>query len=384
MHYFRQTLLSEGARKCVFAQIRRVLSCTGFLLGCTAAPVETTTGIEYHPTSSSTTPQPTLATSTGSISSSSDSTTDDTLDSTTSTSQASTTTVPDFGELGRDCNGQIDFLFVINRAHYMEPYWERFHAAFPQFIDNVFETFANYDMHFMAIDGTQGWGVFECVEQCEQTNGTCELVPGFPCDPYLNDTVSECDGVYGAGVVFPAGFGAANHDCGALPGRRFISADQPGALDSVKCIGQMGYGTSTALATASMLEAVKQDSLGWECNGSFIRDDAMLVVVYLEEADGPPCKASGSPGEWAEIIYEAKGGDEDRVMFIGLIEDSASELPTVCPGSGTENYGYCPAEFLHFYIKHRIEGSYCADDYGPYFEAGLKMLENLCDPDIPT
>lgn len=330
------------------------------------------------------TPLPTLVTSTG-VATTTDPTDDSESGASTSSTGPSTTgLIPDFGEQDRDCNGEVDFLFVINRAYYMETYWERFHAAFPKFIDDVFETFASYDMHFMAIDGTQRWGMAPCLEQCELTEGSCAPIgpANYPCEPYFEESITDCDEMFGAGVVFPAGFGAANRDCGALEGRRFISTDQPDAVDAVKCIGQMGYGTSIASATTGMLQAVSHGTPAWQCNGGFLRDDAMLVVVYFEEPDAPTCTPS-PPGEWAEIFKEAKSGNEDRLLFIGLIDDSSSDAPTVCPG-GSGTYGTCPEEFLHYYVKHRIEGSYCADDYSPYFDAGLEMLEALCDPDVPT
>lgn len=359
-----------------------------FLLvfGCAATPTEGSTDVEYFPSSSDDHPQPTFATTTSSLTDSSPTTADTAGESSTATTStvSSTGIVPDFGEGEQSCNGKIDFLFVINRAHYMGPYWNRFHAAFPGFIEDVFETFVNYDMHFMAVDGIQGWGVYDCIEPCKQTNGTCQQIPDFPCDPYLNDTISECDEISGAGVVFPAGVNAANQDCGAIEGRRYIASDQPGAMESVKCIGQMGYGLmgTWAYATTAMLQAVSKGTPAWECNGDFLREDAMLVVVYFEEPDAPKCTPS-PPGEWAAILSEAKGGDEDSLLFIGLIDDSSSDAPTVCPG-GSGAYGTCPEAFLHYYVRHRVEGSYCADDYSPYFAEGLELLEALCDPNIPT
>ncbi len=367
----------------------RVLRIVGFalLVGCTAAPVDGSTGIEFSPTSTGDSPQPTLVTSTTGVDegSTDELTTTDT--SATTSSSSSTTTLPDFGEGEDHCNGKIDFLFVIDRGWYMNKptHWDRFHAAFPKFVDDVFTTFEGFDMHFMAIDGAGGWGFSYCEEPCKEV-GTCDVIPDFPCERYINDEVMGCDSTtHGAGVVFPTGIDSANQDCGALDGRRFIVSDQPNALDAVKCIGQMGYVPESEFTapTRHMLQALTPNTPAWDCNGDFLRDDAMLAVVYLGELQASPCVPS-PPGEWANIVYEAKGGNKDRVMFIGLIDDRSSELPVICPGNGTENYGLCAAAFLHFYVNHRIEGSQCADDYAPYFEDGLEMLAQLCDTNIPT
>lgn len=362
------------------------LGLVALLGGCSAAPTDGSSGIEGAPsTTSGNTPEPTLVTSTTEANSTEQPASTSSGPSSTSSTSSATTALPDFGAGDDFCNGKIDFLFVVNRAHYMEPWWGRFHAALPGFIDRVFDTFDGYDMHFMAIDGIGGWGVSACAEPCQQ-NGSCDEIPGFPCERYIHDSVQGCDlKTHGAGVIFPTGIGAANRDCGPLEGQRYISSQQVDAVDAVKCIGQVGYGLpgEWAYAIGDMLHAVTPKSPAWDCNGDFLRDDAMLVIVLLDQKDAPPC-FSGPPGEWAEIIYGAKGGDKDRVMVIGLLDDSSGEGPTICPGSGSEDYGLCTASFLHHYVKHRIEGSRCAEDYTPYFDAGLDMLGQLCEQDIPT
>lgn len=349
----------------------------------TSSDTSTYVGIQ---TSSDELPQPTLVTSTTGSDAvgSTDESASGSTSSTTTGSPGTTGLIPDFAEGVDHCNGKIDFVFLINRAHGMGLWWDRFHAAFPGFVDEIFETFEGYDMHFMAIDGVGGWGVSECIEPCLES-GVCDEVPGFPCERYINDEVGGCDWqVHGAAVVFPTGIGSANRDCGALEGRRFISSDQPDAIEAVKCIGQMGYSLpgDWTRGTSDMLHALTPHSPAWNCNGDFLRDDAMLAVVYYENDGNPPCHP-GSPGGWAETVYAAKGGDRDRVMFIGIINDYTSEAPTVCPG-GSGSYVLCAANFLHFYVTHKIEGSRCEEDYSPIFDAGLEMLRLLCDQDIPT
>lgn len=350
----------------------------------TSSDTSTYVGIQ---TSSDELPQPTLVTSTtgsDAVGSTEESASGSTSSTSTTGSPGTTGLIPDFAEGVDHCNGKIDFLFMINRGHGMTPWWNRFHAAFPGFVDEIFETFEGYDMHFMAIDGIGLWGVSDCKEPCLEA-GVCEEVPGFPCERYINDEVKGCDSnIQGAGVIFPTGVGSANHDCGALEGRRFISSDQPDAIEAVKCIGQMGNTLPSEVprGTSHMLQALTPHSPGWNCNGDFLRDDAMLAVVYYEDDDSVPCYPAPT-GAWAETVYAAKGGDRDRVMFIGIINDKTSEAPTVCPGA-SGSYVLCAAEFLHFYITHRIEGSRCEEDYGPIFDAGLEMLRLLCDQDIPT
>lgn len=351
---------------------------------CSAAPVETsTTGVLS--TTSSDVPEPTLVTSTTDASTTGGHGSDVTT-STSGTPTTATTEVPDFGEVGPACNGKIDFLFVLDRANYMEPYWQRFHAAFPKFVDDVLGVYSKYDMHFMTVDGKAGWGIKACEDLCQQ-DGTCTPTgpADYPCEPHINGTPGPCEGYYGTGSVFPAGFEAANRDCGAAEGERFISSSHPELADAVKCIGHVGYGKGVARPAADMLEAVSRGSDGWNCNGDFLRDDAMLVVVLFEGSEGlPPCDPT-LPGAWAETLYEAKGFDKDKLLVIGMIYDVTAEGETFCTEQGSGTYEDCSAEFLHFYVKHRVEGSICAESYDPYFEQGLGLLEQLCDPnEVPT
>ncbi len=359
--------------------------CLGFALaavaGCAPTPESTTTDITTFDVDDQTTqPTPTTSTTTGLPDSAT--TTDDT-DATTGTGTVTTTTIPDFGDQELGCNGKIDFLFVIDRASWMEPYWDRFQAAFPPFLDELLATFANFDLHFMAVDATNGWGIGGCDEQCQQNNGSCYPLgpPDYPCDHYTSNPDTECETMGGA-VVAPAGFGSSNRDCGIVGDRRFIVGnEQPDLLDTVKCISQMGYGNSHAAAEVAMLWSIVPGSPPYHCNEGFLRDDAMLVIVFYSgfANDESPM---GPPGKWAEEIYGLKGNDEDKVAIIGIIDDASSENPTVCPG-GSGSYSYTPAAFLHFYVTHKIEGSLCAEDYSPYLDAGLDLVRELCDASIP-
>lgn len=347
------------------------------LTACSAANPETATGIELHPSSGAEVPQPTLVTSTGEPDEPDPATTS--MTSTSSSSSPSTTTeIPDFGDLDKPCNGKIDFIFLIDRAHYMEPFWPRLNAAFPKFIDDVLETYDGFDMRFMTLDTLGGWGLPECESLCAE-NSTCEPFgpADFPCNGYAQ--VTDCDSARGSGVHFPAGFQAANRDCGPIDGGRYVSTTQEGISEKVKCIGQVGYTSSSGWAYSDLAAALTPGTAGALCNGHFLRDDAMLFFLWIERTQaGPPC-SYGPPGAWAETVYNAKNLDKDKVVALGIIDHEPLEDPQ-CWGAAQ-----CSTDFLKFHIKHRIIGSVCAETYVPYFEQSLDLLKSLCDPnDIPT
>lgn len=361
-------------------------------LACAPTTGDATTSTTDPASTSSPTPEPTwITSSTDQLPTDPDPTTTSTTGSQTTSGPGTTTEIPDFGEHGLGCGGKIDFLFVLSRGHLMDKYWSRFWSVFPDFIDDILEGFGNFDMHFMVVDGygsmtsdVSGWGMTECIEPCED-NGTCYPVGPheYPCDAY-DEGVHETCGMKGAGIVFPAGFEAANHDCGVVGSQRFVSSrEQPDAATTVKCISQVGHGLSHARPIVSMLWAADPNKKPAACNQGFLRDDALLVVVYYSYYDDGVFNPEGPPGQWAESLYSLKGGDEDKVAVIGLIDDGTySEDVAVCP-SGTGGYGEPIAEFLHFYIKHKVEGSICADDYAPYLDAGVELIGELCEMEIP-
>lgn len=360
--------------------------------GCSAHPsTTTTTTYEYTPTTSEV-PEPTLVTSTTGVESSStfEGSTDATGTQTTTGGPGTSGEIPDFGDGELGCNGKIDFLFVIDREFGMDEYWSRFWASFPGFIEDVLATFKNFDMHFMVVDGygsyegdVSGWGMPGCEEQCAENNGSCSPVgpADFPCDGYVQGAHETC-GMRGAGIVFPAGFEAANHECGVVGGRRYVvGSEQPNLADTVKCISQQGYGNANARAAPAMLSSILPEQPPSQCNAGFLRDDALLVIVYYTNYHEGGLDY-GPPKQWAESLYTLKQGDEDKVAVIGIIWDYYSEGSLCGPGSGS--YADFSSQFLHFHVKHKVEGSLCASSYTAYLEEGLELIGELCDAEVPT
>ncbi len=373
---------------------RHNIGWTLFVLAVTACAVadtnSTTTTTTFTPTTEEI-PEPTLVTSTGVATTTTSDDTGTTEDPSTSNSHPSDTLVlPDFGDDGPDCNGKIDILFAIDVGVDSEDTWQRMLSAFEQARPQFVEWFANFDTHWMVVTQFPHWGTLACVENCANNNGeSCApLIPGgYPCAAYTDGSLSECDATKGAGLTFPAGLSSTNKRCELAGEQRYIqSSEQPDLLAALECITNVGWtdGVGVHLEEA-MVESISPTmaKVPSGCNYGFLRDDALLLVIWHSHYIGTDANPTG-PKDWAASLYGAKGGDEDKVAVVGIVTDSTLPEPTVCEKEGWYEYASDVERFLHFDIKHAIHGSYCADDYFPFLKQGMELALALCGEQPPT
>ncbi|MGB1013063.1 MAG: hypothetical protein ACPG4T_02930, partial [Nannocystaceae bacterium] len=258
------------------------------LTSCVATVESATTDITtFSPPPTDPMPEPTLASSTGSVP-------DDLPDSTTTTADPETTTghpdtssvQPDFGSEGDTCGGKVDFLFVLDTFEGGGAEWARMDQALTELRPKLVHWFASFDTHWMVVDGQESWGL-ECVGPCDASNGvTCSPYgpASYPCAPHSNGTLSVCDQKRGAGVTFPVGWGSANERCQLAGGARYIqSSKETDLLSPLECITTVGvsdHHTSADLAMVKALSTIETKVPGG-CNLGFLRDDALLVVVFF-------------------------------------------------------------------------------------------------------
>ncbi|MGB1275434.1 MAG: hypothetical protein ACPG77_06760 [Nannocystaceae bacterium] len=374
--------------------MRRLGTLVLLVAGCSDVAATTTTTTTFTPYPDM--PQPTWVSSTGGIdpSTSMATTGDDPTTTTSTTGHPDTSTVlPDFGPGDDPCGGKIDVLFVLDRHEAMglNSRWEKLHAALEVAVPNYFDALANFDTHWMVVDGSSNWGDFACNPRCSETGGVTCTPDGpaeHPCAPFTDGSLTDCDESMGAGLTFSTGTGAANKRCEIGP-NRYISSETEDPLMGLKCITTTGYSDRHGIfAELAMVEAVTPLMTGVPggCNLGFLRSDALLFVVFVatngawEDWETSP---AGLPVEWADALYEAKGGNKDKVAVLGIVTDESSEEPTVCEEAGGSLHGTEVESFLHNHIKWFVHGSLCADDYRPFFEQGLELALELCGVDTP-
>ncbi len=262
------------------------------------------------------------------------------------------------------CKGKIDFLFVISRYNGMKYFQDQLLAAFPAFIDTIESKFVDFDYHIMVVDGDDTWGLSTCDEKCPE-----QCVPDYPCDY----TPTTCDTTMGAGVVFPAAYGATNALCPIAGGRRYMAKGQADLKGTFSCAARLGHSGDDLIGealTAAML--LKKFDPG-ECNTGFLRDDALLMITLMSNTyDDPELNSKGTPGGWTAAVREAKGGDLNSVVLLNIGD-------TTVPGCH-EDDRLCQMVKLFPYALNR---EFTGKDYGAYFTEATSLVEKACEEFIP-
>ena len=337
---------------------------TGFTTpGASTRPVDTSSG-----ETSSSTGGGTSTTSTSSSSSNGSSTTDGGSSSTTADMTVlDMGTQPDFGGPA-GCKGKIDFLFVLSRSSLMWESQEQLVAAFPQFIAAIQSQFTDFDVHIMVVDSEKEWKVENCDEQCPKP---CDVSPDYPCGVFP----PVCDLTMGAGTVYNAGPYTLNAPCG-LDTPRYITADTPNPTEVFECIARVGtYGYN--LMGDALVAAVSPKLNGpGGCNEGFLRDEALLVLTMIgpEDSTIDNNKSSGTWQQWRQAVVDAKKGDENAVVALGIIAGDDC-LPMASP-----HIRLCELipSFPNSILEHLS-----LKDFGPVFEEAAELALDACTLFVP-
>jgi hypothetical protein len=276
--------------------------------------------------------------------------------------------MPDLPPVGPPgCQGKIDFLFVISQDAWMYLIQKQLIEAFPQFLATIQEKFADFDYHIMIVDGDYGWGRTSCNgPPCPSPD--CE-VPDYPtCEEIAART--ECDGLIGSGVVFPAGVAASNRLCPVASGNRYLTRSDPDPAETFACMAQVGTHSFDWLGE-SMVQAISpemNDPGG--CNEGFLRSDALLFVTFVTNTGD--FDSEGTPETWMEAVLTAKGNLESVVMF-------AVDLPKpLCQMAKNDRICRFIRKFPYW---HTV--SWDEPDYGPDFAIATALVASACSEFIP-
>lgn len=341
--------------------------------GCAPGPVEATTFAVTAPVETTE-----ASTTTGGQGSTSGSSSEDSelAGSTTSTGASTGGMRWDLGaqdDLGPanplGCKGKVDFLFAISRDLSMKDSQVQLIASFKPFIDSIQalgHDFENFDFHIMVVDADDYWGQPQCADSCMQ-DGVCKFSKDYPCDY----EPTSCDAALGAGTIYNAGDDSSNKSCGLAAGKRFLDTTTWDLEKTFACIAQVGTdGWEQDLGGAIDAAVTTQSDT---CNKGFLRDDALLAVTYIKqlEVNGP----AGYPVQWMLRIVDAKGGDPNAVVMLGISQfsDLASCL---------EDQDDWLCDLLVMFPHHAYEYA-GASNYGAAFEKTAGLIDDACAVFVP-
>jgi len=296
-------------------------------------------------------------------------------------------TVMDFGPVQPPgCKGKVDLLFVISRLGSMVTEQEQLLASFPGFIDTIEQKLEGFDVHILTANPDGKW---PGKSVCEGGDGQCsDYWPNcgpnaldYDCETYVS-LVTKCDEVLGAGLTFNTGGYAANKLCDLHGGHRYIVGDEPNMLDAFECIAKVGVSGSAPLLGDAMIAALSPKLNGaGGCNEGFLRDDALLVIVFITD------KMDFSPNSYAKQQYEAilaAKGDPSAVVMLSvenhLLEEGEPYPPPGCAYNDSGSYIF---DDLFSRFPYHAFGDTCAPSYAPFFDAVVDKISEACGSFIP-
>ncbi len=305
----------------------------------------------------------------------------------------------------RGCD-KVDFLFVVDNSGSMADEQQALIDSFPQFISAIDARIgASQDFQVMVVD-VDAWVFGECPPACTEA-AACDatascgvtLECGYPCalrdlcedGAYVcNQTQPDsCEDVLGAGVVHPRGRGASATECDFATGARYMTAAEPDLAGAFGCAARVGTGSTadTEQPMDAMVRALATEGDAAACNAGFLRDDAILVVTFITDEDDDPTDSTGSPAGWHDALVDAKHGDADAVVVLGLFGDNDQPGGLCTALSHDFATGAEPAPRLRAFVEMWGErghvGSVCAEDYAPFFSAAVDTIGQACDDFVP-
>lgn len=259
--------------------------------------------------------------------------------------------------------GKVDFLFVVDNSLSMLAEQQALASSFPGFMDVVESTLEARDFHIMVVDT-------DAASPGAELSALLDSLLGNGGSPGASNSSDPCASTLGAGRRR----GSEGADCGLPASRSFLDGSQGDLADSFSCVAQVGVDGSPREAPAAALLASLSPELNAAggCNDGFLRDDAVLVVTVIGDEDDTV--SPGEPDAWFEALVDLKAGDEQSVVFLGLVgggsgESTCEDGPIVAPRlvELAERFTFGSAS------------SVCAIDFAPFFESSVSVIDTACD-----
>ena len=258
---------------------------------------------------------------------------------------------------GAGCQ-KVDLLFVIDNSGSMQDEQASLIASFEGFVNGIQAELDSADSYHIGVVTTDAY----------------------------DDNAPGCQGL-GHLVTQTGGEGSSATDC--LPfttGKRFLDNTEPNLQDKFACIAQVGISGSgdEVQAQAGYTAVTKSLSEPGACNDGFIREDALLVVVFItDEDDAPDCVpiigclggSGGDPPDWAAQFTQSKNGIQDNIVMLALVGQS---------GNNSCGADHCTRLIaLTNWFINGSSGDICAPSYEGFFTEAISVIDTACDNFTP-
>lgn len=288
---------------------------------------------------------------------------------------------------------KVDFLFVVDNSGSMWDNQQNLANSFPGFIATIQEVLQAQDYHIMVTD-SDPWTPASsnanmdtacetyptcCYEFCGP-NSTCSGFDGDtsygPC-PKPPPPPTQCDATLGAGRNLDVDL----NECPIEGGKRYMNDYQPDLTSTFSCVAMAGIGGDWNEQPVNASVAAVQDDINGPggCNEGFLRDDAILVLTVISDANpySGHLDMDVDVQAWHDALVEAKNGDPEAIVVLGLFEDG--HLPDGTCQKGNPHY----EEFVRTFGDKGYYGSVCAPDYTNFFLQAVSTIDAACDEFVP-
>jgi hypothetical protein len=277
------------------------------------------------------------------------------------------------------CKGKVDLLFLISSFGTMKTEQTQLLASFPGFVATIQDKFTDFDVHIMVANATGEWEGWPCEKSCNDDPKAC-AEDGYQCNVYPK-LITACDYTLGAGLTFNAGGNAANRQCKLFGGNRYIISGEPDLADALECIAKVGTsGGDPPMGDALIAALDPKINAEGGCNAGFLRDDALLVVAFINDSED--INSTSWPYQQYQAVVDAKGGDPNAIVALGVIAQPIKDPPV--PGCAYNNIGdqYKMLQLLKKFPYH-VEGDTCAPSYAPFFDQAADLIGEACGKFVP-
>ena len=195
--------------------------------------------------------------------------------------------------------------------------------------------------------------------------------------------ITPCDETLGAGLTFNTGSYAANRPCELFGGNRYIISGEPDLPDALECIAKVGAGGGIPPLGDALIAALKPKiNAEGGCNAGFLRDDALLVVVFISDISDE--KSTSWPYQQYDAIIAAKK-DPNAVVMLGVVPQPLEEGEQKKPGCTYDEDPINKDKIRDLIDRfpNRAYGDTCADNYAPFFVQAADLIGEVCGNFVP-